>query len=113
MLTKSSVQQRLCQAIKLTGQNAEYQAKLKSAEFSFVIGNLYRANALLSEMGLDEEPVSGHAKTEGALQRPTTPLFDWKPFKAPCEVDHTPHQARGGKCHSCGRFFYRGNDIQG
>jgi hypothetical protein len=116
MITKLSVQQRLCQAVKLTGQNQEFQQKLLSAEYHYVAGDLFRANRLLTEMGFREEmPISAHAKTmPGAthLYRPSTPLFDWKPFKAPCEVDHTPYQRSGGICQKCKRVYFRGTDIQ-
>ena len=115
MITKSSVQMKLCQAVKMTGQSPEFQQKLKSAEFSFITGNLYRANALLSEMGIEIAPVSAHAKTEGSLERPRTPLggFVPVPVRAQCSEDHEPYQRYGGVCQKCKRAFYRGNDIQG
>jgi hypothetical protein len=114
MITKSSVQMRLCQAVKCVNRSPEFQQKLLSAEYHYVSGDLYRANALLSEMGIapvEEAPVSAHAKT--LVQRPSTPLGGFIPVRAQCEEDHEPYQRHGGVCQRCKRAFYRGVDIQG
>jgi hypothetical protein len=143
MITKTSVQMRLCSAIKAIGRfDSDFRNKLKVAEFSYISGDLQKADALLSELGI-EAPVSAHAKTmpnNGELRAsigqalqmmgsgsnmslgssdsrfsgmtPRTPPFPFIPFKAPCAEDHEPYQARGGICQKCRRTFFRGTDIQ-
>lgn len=126
MITKTSVQLRLCSAGKMNGQSQDFRQKLHSAEFSYINGNLARADRLLSEMGVPLVAVSAHAKTmpnngelrahvDQALQQPNTPpqSFRVPSVRPPCSEDHTLHIIRGGKCHICFRIFYRGSDIQG
>ena len=113
MVTKSSVQSRLCAAVKCTNQSPEFQQKLRSAEYHYVSGYLYRANALLSEMGIESAPVSVHAKTlPDSLERPKTPLGGFIPVRAQCSEDHEPYKFYGGICQKCKRVFQRGSDIQ-
>lgn len=129
MITKVSVQMRLCSAIKMSGQSQEFQSKLQSAQFAYISNDLVRANGLLSQMGMQEAPISAHAKTMpnngelrvsvgqalASLARPSTPpqSFLVPSVRPPCSEDHIDHQRYGGVCQRCKRSFYRGSDIQG